>query len=330
MTTPSSALPVVSVVVEGYNELQLATSVTDVLAGLEAQDYPLERVELILVGSEAQYREWTHITSGRFAQVVTLEAEGAGYYELKNRGAARARGEIVAFIDSDVHPEPGWLSAIVAAIGAGADATAGLSSFWNRSGWSIPQALLDAAASVSFGHVVGKRSRSGPHPAAGIVAHNMAIRAELFRSHPFRTDEMTRNCGVGLLYRDLRATGARVDLVPGQRVRHSFSPGWFVYPFHVRVGFEEHALRRAGPAARGSTLRRTGPLEPLLTAVLCAVVDLRSWVRFSRALGSSPTRRWASWPLVALSSALARGAGMVGGYAAMLRPERARAWAEAQ
>ena len=332
MTTPVPAPPIVSVVVEGYNELQLATSVTDVLDGLGAQDYPLDRVELILVGSEAQYRTWRGMTSGerRFLRVLTVEAEGAGYYELKNKGADHASGEIIAFIDSDVHPEPGWLSAIVDAIDGGADASAGISTFWNRSSWRIPEALLDIAASVSFGHVVGKRTGSTLLPAGGIVAHNLAVRAEVFRSIPFRTDEMTRNCGVALLYEDLRSAGARVELATGQRVRHSFSPGWFIYPFHVRVGFEEHALRRASPTAHHSNLRRAGPLEPLLTALLCASVDLRSWRRFSRVLGYRAARRWALAPLVLVTSGLARGAGMAGGYAAMILPEPARAWAEAQ
>lgn len=64
----------------------------------------MDRVELILVGSEAQYRDWREMASEerRFRRVVTVEAGGVLYYELKNRGAARASGEIAAFIDSDV------------------------------------------------------------------------------------------------------------------------------------------------------------------------------------------------------------------------------------
>ena len=37
--------PLVSVVIEGYNEVALATSISEVLDGLARQDYPLERVE---------------------------------------------------------------------------------------------------------------------------------------------------------------------------------------------------------------------------------------------------------------------------------------------
>jgi glycosyltransferase involved in cell wall biosynthesis len=332
MTSDGSERPLVSVVVEGYNELKLAASVTDVLDGLRRQDYPLERVELILVGSEAQYRQWRDLTSGErcFHRVLIVEAEGKLYYELKNLGAARASGEIVAFIDSDIDPHPGWLSAIVAAIEGGADATAGVSTFRDRSGWRTPRALLHAAASVSFAHVVGRRGGSATFPAAGLLGHNLAGRAETLRSIPFRTRPFARNCSIALLYQDLRAAGARVDLVPGARVEHSFSPGWFVYPFHIRVGWEEYTLRRLSPAMPNGSLRRTGPLEPLLTMLWYVCLDLRAWHRFSRALGQGVVRRWARWPLVLIPSIVARGAGMIGGYAAILFPGRARAWAEAQ
>ncbi len=214
--------PLVSVVIEGYNELKLATSVTDVLDALAAQDYPLDRVELILVGREEQYREWRQSTQRQeFARVVIVEAEGALYYELKNVGVSRASGEIIAFADSDVHPSPGWLPSIVRAIGEGADVTAGISTFWSRR--PLPEALLEAAASVSFGHTVGRRN-GVRYDAGGVVAHNLAGRADVLRSLPFRTDQMGRNCCVAFFYADVRDAGLRIELVPGQRSFHSFSP----------------------------------------------------------------------------------------------------------
>jgi glycosyltransferase involved in cell wall biosynthesis len=320
------------VVVEGYNEVQLATSVTDVLDWLARQDYPLERVELVLVGNEAQYRDWREMaeSEARFHRVVVVEAEGALYYELKNKGAARASGEIIAFVDSDVRPHPNWLSAIVRSVAEGADVTAGVSTFWNRTRLRIPRALLDVASSVSFGHVVGADSGSGALVAGGIVAHNFGARAETFRSINFRTDPLGRNCGAAFLYHDLREAGARIELVPGQRADHSFSPKWFLYPFHIRVGWEEYALRRVGPNPPSRWTRRAGPFEPLVAMPWYVCLDLRAWLRYSKALGLGAPRRWGRWPLILIPSIAARIAGMVGAYAAMLRPARARAWAEAQ
>ncbi len=45
--------------------------------------------------------------------VRCLHAPNDRYYELKNRGIEEARGEIVAMLDSDAIPEPGWLSALL-------------------------------------------------------------------------------------------------------------------------------------------------------------------------------------------------------------------------
>lgn len=89
-------------------------------------------------------------------------------------------------------------------------------------------------------------------------------------------------------------------------------------------------MRRTTAAAPTGLLKRTGPFEPLLTALLGIALDIRTWPRYSRARGTGRFRRLALWPLVLFPSLVARGAGMLGGYAAMLMPERARRWAEAQ
>jgi hypothetical protein len=44
--------------------------------------------------------------------ILRCEPVRKHYYGMKNEGAARARGEIVIFIDSDVVPEDGWLEAL--------------------------------------------------------------------------------------------------------------------------------------------------------------------------------------------------------------------------
>lgn len=329
--TTATEQPLVSVVIEGYNELQLATSVTEVLDGLAKQDYPLDRIELIMVGSEAQYRDWIQLTAetAPFARVETVEAEGALYYKLKNKGAERARGDVIAFIDSDVYPHPSWVSSIVRAMQAGADVTAGVSVFRDRTRRRTPPVLLETAASISFGHVVGEEQDGNGTAAWGIVAHNLALRADVFRAHPFET-ELGRNAGIGLLHETLRRSGAQIRLVPGQRVEHSFSPGWFLYPFHMRVGWEEYVLRRRRPSDPNRWLMRAGPLEPLVGLPWYVALDARQWFRYSRQLGLGAAGRWGRLPLLLPVSLAARMAGVVGMYGAMLSPDRSRDWAEAQ
>ena len=91
---PGEWKPLVSVVIEGYNEVQLATSMTDVLDGLAKQDYPLDRMELILVGQEEeQYRKWSGLRGEAlpFRRLVTLDAEGA-LLRAQEQGSRARRG----------------------------------------------------------------------------------------------------------------------------------------------------------------------------------------------------------------------------------------------
>ena len=37
-------------------------------------------------------------------------SEGLEYYALKNRGAELANGDILCFVDSDIHPDEGWMA----------------------------------------------------------------------------------------------------------------------------------------------------------------------------------------------------------------------------
>lgn len=43
-----------------------------------------------------------------------LGCQGFRYYQLKNAGAEKARGEILVFLDSDLEPEDGWLDTLLA------------------------------------------------------------------------------------------------------------------------------------------------------------------------------------------------------------------------
>lgn len=324
--------PLVSAIVEGYNEIQLATSVADTVAGLLAQDYPLDRIEVLLLGS-------THEQSGRWAgfdaqalpfhRVTTVAADGLPYYTLKNRGADVASGEVLAFVDSDVRPGPTWVSSIVEAIQGGADATCGFSTVRSTGRVSAPRPVLEVAGSVCFGHTVPDDPHQELLDGRAIVAHNLGVRADTFRALRFDTREFGRNCGPAQLYEDLRNSGARIVFVAGQRAQHSFRLfGWFLTTFMVRVGYEEHVARRHVPTTHNRWLMRTGPAEPLLTMLLSVVWDVEAWRRYGRALGLSRRGRRLRLPLLLGVSVAGRLAGMVGGYAAVVRPERMKAWAE--
>jgi glycosyltransferase involved in cell wall biosynthesis len=77
---------------------------------LIGQDYPADQYELLFVdnGSSDDSVEILN----RYPEVNVLHEPVRGSYAARNLGLAEARGEIIAFTDSDCFPLPGWLSRI--------------------------------------------------------------------------------------------------------------------------------------------------------------------------------------------------------------------------
>jgi len=91
--------PVISVVVEGYNETRDLGTAEDTLAALEAQSFPIDKIEVILVGSAEQADHWKTIYTDntKFHSVKVCPQNGTNYYQLKNGGAETATSDIIAF-----------------------------------------------------------------------------------------------------------------------------------------------------------------------------------------------------------------------------------------
>ena len=84
------------------------------LASLDAQDYPAEYVEIVVVDNGSTELP-KHICAAD--PRVKLEQEPTpGPGPARNRGARVSRGDVLAFIDADCIADPGWLSAIAAAL----------------------------------------------------------------------------------------------------------------------------------------------------------------------------------------------------------------------
>ncbi len=97
----------ISVIVPVYNT---GRYLDRVIAALLTQDYSRGEFELIFVdnGSEDDSRSILE----RQSQIRVFYESGRGSYAARNRGIGEARGDILAFTDSDCYPERGWLSAI--------------------------------------------------------------------------------------------------------------------------------------------------------------------------------------------------------------------------
>ena len=318
--------PLISVVIEGYNDSIDLGSALETVGCLEKQRYPLERIEVILVGSKKQAEYWGKRLVGNrpggkrgFLRIEAVGADGAHYYQLKNLGVQHSTGEIVAFIDSDALPNADWLRRIATGITSGAAVVAGITLFRWENGSRRFAGFLTAAASISWGFIVGD-------PPRGFLSHNAAFRRVDFERIRYRED-LGRTCAGSFLHESLIQQELPIRFQPEQRVYHAFNFRWWITRLHVRFGHEVHLLRRLNPQARHRWVRRLGPLEPLASMAWHMALDLPQWFRFSKALGWSVPARIAYVPVVLPLSLAARGAEAVGMYATLFSPRRMRLFA---
>lgn len=101
--------PLVSVIVPTYNRAHTLPYLFDALG---RQIYPASRVELIVVDNSST--DDTDLVVEQWRSVLPFELrfyrkDNKGPAASRNYGAARSRGDILAFTDSDCLPDPAWL-----------------------------------------------------------------------------------------------------------------------------------------------------------------------------------------------------------------------------
>src|ERR1700693_1320702 len=201
--------PLGSVLLEAYNEeYNSLTPPADTLNAILQQDFPLEQVELVFIGSPQQIEYWKGLAEdrGKFFQVRTVPVRSGDshYWQLKNKAAEVAEGQFVALIDCDTVPGPHWLSALVAGLQSGADVCVGPSQYrTERFGPDSPWMLAASLPSWAF-----QLARSATPAAGALLAHNVAFRRDVLLQHPFRN--YNRSFPSSLLYFELVRLGAKI------------------------------------------------------------------------------------------------------------------------
>jgi len=316
--------PLVSVVVEGYNEEATALSrLPDTVGAMLEQDFPLDRVELILLGSPRQTEHWKTLNPGGQSfykvKMIPVNSEDCHYWKLKNMGGTFAEGEIIAHIDSDSLPGPHWLSSLVRGIESGADVSVGPSLY--RTVRQTPESpWMVAAALPSWSQVVARTSNGGEPRAGSIMGHNVALRREVFQQHPFRTPHRSF-CSV-LMYFELARSGVKISFQPEQKVAHSVTLRWWLGRKHFRTGWETYIGRSADKDwPRMAALEKMKIIEPVVLRMALVVRDARHWFRFAPVVGLSRARTVLLFPVAVLASLAARTAEMVGMYAVLFAPK---------
>lgn len=313
----------VSIVVEGYNETLEIGSVNETMEALRRQTHPLDRVEVVLVGSEEQTRAWAAFADSPapFARVRTLDAGSNHYYALKNIGARSAAAPVVVFIDSDVMPEPQWLGALMGAMRSGAVATCGPSLFRCGPLESSRELPLMVAAAISWSFILGPKGI-----ARGFLSHNLGFQSEAFGRIGYRTD-YGRTLAGSVLFEDMRKQGIQPLFVHQQRVAHAFTWRWWFSRLHVRFGHEVYLLHRLNVPAVSRHAKWLGPIDAVATPVWHVVLDFPNWWRYSAALEVPLWKRVAGMAWVLPLSLLARGGEMAGMLGTVFAENRMREFA---
>jgi glycosyltransferase involved in cell wall biosynthesis len=119
------ARPFVSVVIPTHERPELLRRC---LKALLAQDYPIDRFEVVVVEDGGPADGEQVVERARSTAAVAIRYLGVpqgGPAAARNRGWHMARGEIIAFTDDDTIPDPHWLAEGVRSIQAGEDVVSG-------------------------------------------------------------------------------------------------------------------------------------------------------------------------------------------------------------
>jgi mycofactocin glycosyltransferase len=100
--------PRVSIIVPVFNR---ADEIEVCLTSLQKLDYPREQIEIIVV-DDASTDQTTAVVK-RFGVKLIIQSLNKGQSAARNLGAAAARGELIAFIDSDCRADEKWLKELV-------------------------------------------------------------------------------------------------------------------------------------------------------------------------------------------------------------------------
>jgi glycosyltransferase involved in cell wall biosynthesis len=273
----------------------------ELLSALAAQTYA--NYEVVVVddaSTDGSHEEAERAArEGQPVRLVRLERPG-GAVHARVAGAAAARGDVLAFTDSDCRPEPGWLAALVGAFEAGNDVVQGATRPMRavgpleRSVWGETDDGLYATCNVAY-------TRAAYEAAGG-------YREDVPELLGFRLGAKARGLGFGedsLLAWRVRRSG-RAAFEPTAVVRHA------VFAFEPRSAFSRAwqagafpALVREIPELRGTLLHRNVLLGRraqvwLLAAAGLAVlrrpgaafIALLPWVRHHARAVARDDRRW--------------------------------------
>ncbi len=267
---PSSPSPLVSVVIPTFNDREhLAACLESVLR----QDCPSCTMEILVVddgstdGTAAMVRQ-------RFPGVRVLERSNEGAELARNAGVDAARGELIAFIDSDCVAMPGWLQTLIDRLRGKPELVLGGRILHSGDFWQRLTGIAD------FGEYQGLR----PRKAATLPSCNMGLHRSLFLTQRF--DPRFRPNADTLFAEGLRRRGATLLYDPELLVLHTppAGPGDF-FSRGRRYGRSFVVARKIDPGLRWAGFVRAGRPGVVVATLGRVLLDWSRLVRHRRATG---------------------------------------------
>jgi len=281
MSAAASSVSVVVVSDYGGRTAEDWNYLRDTLSALGRQSFD-EGVEVLLVDSAPAGQQMPADLATLVPSLRVIGGSPGTSRELLNTAFRAATGDLVALLDGDCAPAPGWLRAAVDAMRVHPEAAAvsGRTAYPDR-GFSF---RVLAALSRSF------LDPGGPGPTRFISTNNAIFRRDVLLAHPLPA--FPRPLAARLQTESIRLAGGRLYFEPRMRVTHRFE-GW---PMERRirrhVGYRAIRLRQLDPRVPHAWMVRLGIASiPLVLAA--RTVD--SWWDCARA-GRHYGLRWFELP----------------------------------
>ncbi len=254
------SLPAVSIVIPVKDR---AEDLRNCLTSIQALDYPKDKIEVVVV-DDGSSDPTPQVARGFGAVLVESGAVGGGPALARNKGAAIASGEILAFIDSDCTASVDWLADLLPVFSESKVAAVG--------GWVDGMhhgSALDRYEAVMSSLNLGRREMVGG--AGGdtfyLPSCNLLMRKSAFSEAGGFRAEMQVGEDVDLTWR-LRDAGWVIRYLPIGTVFHAHrSKPWPFMKRRFDYGTSEGVLQQLHPV-RGKKML----LPPMLTTILLLLV----------------------------------------------------------
>jgi len=248
------------------------------LDSLSLLTYPREKLRIIVVDDGSS--DDSALVAREFgALVVPSGGVGRGPAAARNVGAAKATGEILAFIDSDCSASQGWLNDLIPTFNDPAMAAVG-----GQVDGMCTASAVDRYESIMSSLSLGSRERtgSGGNDTFYLPSCNLLVRTTAFRNAGGFKDEMHVGEDVDLTWR-LRDNGWTIAYLPAGNVLHehrssirSFMSRRFDY------GTSEGMLQILHPGRRK---RMVIPPMLAIALTLCFIAPFMGWWLLLPAIG---------------------------------------------